>query len=1042
MKKYSKYAAILTLFVVITILSISEAEGLRYVKYNFTEGTILSTGSYSDTNTPATNINAIAFVCSSENCSTVGGALNLSNGNIITDINNPPIFASGNSDSILATYPTLQSSFGYGIYFYKENYIPWEQSANWWGDGLETPQNPQGPYTKVLRKKEGCFAPIENFTVLNDVEANLPLIVDVVANLSTDTLSAIKSAGPLEYVPPQLLSHYSVNTSVRLDIKNSAGTIVKTETKYVMINYSGSAHVSFSWTLAINGTYTASVTTGVPDAKCLSFEPKSQSKGFTVWSEAPRNACYTLLNGLSASPTSGIAGQPIIFKYNKTSNFANDTEPWDPNYLIPVATNVTYKILNSTKDVVFSDAKTLAANPTNSTPTAHTFTWTPAIPGAYNVTIMGIANDANCVGKTNPEESISFDNLGVLDTIIPAITITYPANGQTFTVPTIVVNGTASDNIGLSKVEIKVNSGVWQLASGTTSWASSAVLSAGANTIYAKATDTSNNTKIVSVTVTYNPPDTTPPTISITHPSASQIFTTPTITINGTAFDNVALSKVEVKVNSGSWQLANGTALWNATATLISGTNTIYAKATDTSGNEKNTSVTVMYNAPDTTPPSNISNLTAGTPTESSIMLSWTAPGDDGDIGTASQYDIRYSISPMNDTNWGNATQVSAEPEPSIAGTIQTFAVTGLASSTTYYFAIKAADEVPNWSGLSNVANQTTDTATPPTPPPITPSGGGGGGSSGGYYSRSSADNKNAHFSNMSVPASITHGEILWVSGCMEKLGKNGTIEMFLDGTSKIMKNVSAPSTCFKLSAGAPAIGKHQVYLWLNGTNIDFTKSVTVTAKEGEIAASESGVNIIDISANESIIEGIPVILRVFVQADKPIETTLRLFLDGIEIGKEEALISGQAVFSFKQAFKGAGIKTLKAVAKTGGGEEIFIKKIDVKKSMPTGGFLSNLLKNPGIAALIAAIIGAGYYAYQKGYLMAAKVRISSWLGAGSAAVLPAQNVIVPQTLPAKEAMQAPLWNPLSSALDAPNMDKQENGGVYLNAIELGKNSR
>jgi len=30
--------------------------------------------------------------------------------------------------------------------------------------------------------------------------------------------------------------------------------------------------------------------------------------------------------------------------------------------------------------------------------------------------------------------------------------------------------------------------------------------------------------------------------------------------------------------------------------------------------------------------------------------------------------------------------------------------VTGLVSNTTYYFVMKAADEVPNWSGFSNVA--------------------------------------------------------------------------------------------------------------------------------------------------------------------------------------------------------------------------------------------------------------------------------------------------------------------------------------------------
>jgi hypothetical protein len=98
-----------------------------------------------------------------------------------------------------------------------------------------------------------------------------------------------------------------------------------------------------------------------------------------------------------------------------------------------------------------------------------------------------------------------------------------------------------------------------------------------------------------------------------------------------------------------------------------------------------------------------------------SITLSWTAPGDDSASGTASQYDIRYSTSPITEANWNSATQISGEPTPLPAGQQQTFAVTGLQSNVTYYFAMKTADEVPNWSGLSNVATGTTSDIVPPS---------------------------------------------------------------------------------------------------------------------------------------------------------------------------------------------------------------------------------------------------------------------------------------------------------------------------------------
>ncbi|SYZ72524.1 hypothetical protein TRIP_C20639 [Candidatus Zixiibacteriota bacterium] len=110
----------------------------------------------------------------------------------------------------------------------------------------------------------------------------------------------------------------------------------------------------------------------------------------------------------------------------------------------------------------------------------------------------------------------------------------------------------------------------------------------------------------------------------------------------------------------------------------------------------------------ETTPPSTIATLTAVSSTASSVTLNWRAPGDDGDVGTASQYDIRYSTATITDANWNAATQVTGEPSPQIAGTTETFSVTGLQSSTVYYFAIKTADEVPNWSGLSNIASRPT----------------------------------------------------------------------------------------------------------------------------------------------------------------------------------------------------------------------------------------------------------------------------------------------------------------------------------------------
>lgn len=112
--------------------------------------------------------------------------------------------------------------------------------------------------------------------------------------------------------------------------------------------------------------------------------------------------------------------------------------------------------------------------------------------------------------------------------------------------------------------------------------------------------------------------------------------------------------------------------------------------------------------APDVTAPSAISNLALSLATASTTTLTWSAPGDDAGVGTATSYDIRYSTSLITEANWSSAPQLSGEPTPALAGTTQTFVASGLNSNTNYYFAVKTADEAGNISSISNVPNIST----------------------------------------------------------------------------------------------------------------------------------------------------------------------------------------------------------------------------------------------------------------------------------------------------------------------------------------------
>jgi hypothetical protein len=77
---------------------------------------------------------------------------------------------------------------------------------------------------------------------------------------------------------------------------------------------------------------------------------------------------------------------------------------------------------------------------------------------------------------------------------------------------------------------------------------------------------------------------------------------------------------------------------------------------------------------------------------DNAIVLRWTAPGDNGSIGTAAAYDLRMSTTAITTGTFGSATLLPSLPVPLPSGTVQTYIVTGLTPGRAYSFAIKARD--------------------------------------------------------------------------------------------------------------------------------------------------------------------------------------------------------------------------------------------------------------------------------------------------------------------------------------------------------------
>jgi subtilisin family serine protease len=93
------------------------------------------------------------------------------------------------------------------------------------------------------------------------------------------------------------------------------------------------------------------------------------------------------------------------------------------------------------------------------------------------------------------------------------------------------------------------------------------------------------------------------------------------------------------------------------------------------------------------------------------VTLSWTASGDDGNVGRADVYDARGSVNPITDANFDSAEVKADVPPPAVAGSHETRVFGGLHPNTHYYFALKVQDDVGNKSSLSNLTEASTTSA-------------------------------------------------------------------------------------------------------------------------------------------------------------------------------------------------------------------------------------------------------------------------------------------------------------------------------------------
>lgn len=255
--------------------------------------------------------------------------------------------------------------------------------------------------------------------------------------------------------------------------------------------------------------------------------------------------------------------------------------------------------------------------------------------GAYTVTATVVRPEAQ------PLTGTATVNISGVDTTPPTVSITAPTAG-TMVSGMFNVTAMANDNVAVSRVEFYVGAAkVGERTSPPWVYALDAQnYSVGPQQLTARATDSSGNATTSSpVSITVVHPDTTPPVVSITSPTAGAMINAPATAV-AMATDNVAVSSVAFELD-GTVVVTLMMPPWTSNLSAPPGSHSLVAIATDSSGNTTR-SAPVLFTflappdagtpdagTPDAGPPTD-----AGTPTDGGTTVD-AGPVDDGGVTDA-----------------------------------------------------------------------------------------------------------------------------------------------------------------------------------------------------------------------------------------------------------------------------------------------------------------------------------------------------------------------------------------------------------------------
>lgn len=338
------------------------------------------------------NVNVLMYNCADATCSQVTPfSGSIMDGPSVTD------------GTITIRYPnSLATPFGYAGFFVSKGYRPLElhstRHTNGQG-GLAPPITVNAEFTKY---PVVCRAVVSELNFVNELQPNIPLVVNTTARLDAVTASAFQlTDNDVGHIPSAFKQeYYGADTIVKMEILQSGNVIHSQQQEFSAVKGNSliadsSAPVQFTYLPSGTGAFSVKVTAQVVDDQCASTEDQNAQGTFDVLASAPQGQFYTILNGLTVNNTHPRIGQPVLVSYNKITNHADGS-----GVLTPIQTNVTYSVKNGAS-TVFSHITTLVANSNANTPVTYSFVFTPTTAGVHTILVTGFSN--SILPVTQPE---------------------------------------------------------------------------------------------------------------------------------------------------------------------------------------------------------------------------------------------------------------------------------------------------------------------------------------------------------------------------------------------------------------------------------------------------------------------------------------------------------------------------------------------------------------------------------------------------------------------------------------------------------------